>query len=115
MVQFREMEEVRMAVYKVTVKAKVAGQEINNVVHFYKEVVDDTTKQQLSQHIKDRIIGQWVFLQCRELRYFEFRIERPKVPNDVPFIFPVDDTGLFNSDNNYILPITAVLQLKTST
>lgn len=103
-----------MSIYRITCTGMCQGQTMQNVLHFQKPQGTEADKQPLINFVVDRIIGQWRFLQAREMIWHEVMCQHLNNENDVPLIFPILAPGLHNEIKCYALMLTAVLKISTA-
>lgn len=101
-------------ILRVTIYATCFGQQLRTVVHFRRLNFDLPAMALLAGAIENQWLGQFRFLSCGGLQYYNIRVEIPLDDSVTPVDRPLAMPGLGGDNSAVSLPMCGVLHIKTS-
>lgn len=103
-----------MPVYRVTLFSTMFGQELRNVMQFFKEGGTQADMVSLAGEIENRWISQTKFLSCGDLVYYKIHVMVPSQQGWEPIDRALTQPGAAGGNQTRSLFTAMVLQIRTS-
>lgn len=104
-----------MAVWRVTIKGKLFGQNVQNVLHFKEKNPGVKTMLQFANDIAGSWLGQIRFLCRVAMVWQEINIIDIEHPDQNFLVFPINTAGFIGGSNDVAPFLTLVFKIKTAT
>ena len=103
-----------MPVYRATIFATLYGQQIRNVIQFFREGGTQAEMNDLAIAIQNKYLSAAKFASNTSLGYYNVHVEVPSQPGWTPIEHPVSINGNLADTGTVVLPVSAVIWIKTN-